>query len=161
MPTIHLIASITGNRSLGRKGELLFKISDDLKRFKALTLGHPIIMGRKTYESIGRPLPDRLNIVITRNREFTAHGTTVVSSFDEALEIAGQKDKHVFIIGGSEIYKEALPHAHILHLTLIDSNALGDVFFPEYETLFTNETFREEREDPKTKLKYTWVDLEK
>lgn len=158
---IHIIASLSNTRALGRHGKLLFPISEDLKRFKVLTTGHPIIMGRKTFESIGRALPDRTNIVVTRNTEFHAENTLVTHTLEEAFERAEDFDSDVFVIGGEQLYIDALPSADVLHLTLVDSNADGDVHFPEYGDQFTKETYREEKEDPKSNLKYVWLDLEK
>lgn len=125
-------------------------------------------MGRKTFESIGRPLPDRVNIVVTRNKDFAAAGVTIVHSLEEALRLTqtlaqdtpNNENLEVFIIGGGEIYKEALPFADKIYLTVVESDAEGDVFFPDYSE-FKKETFREERRDEKTGLKYTWTDLEK
>lgn len=164
LPQVSIIVSITQeSRAIGKKsGELLFRISDDLKRFKTLTTGHPIIMGRRTHESIGRPLPDRTNIVITRNLDYKTEGCVVVQSIEEALARAREVDNEkIFIIGGGEIYKQALPHTDKLYLTIVESDMSGDVFFPEYEKDFTKETYREERFDEKTGLKYAWVDLER
>ncbi|MFZ2484579.1 MAG: dihydrofolate reductase, partial [Minisyncoccia bacterium] len=111
-PKISIIVAITKtNNAIGRDtGELLFRISDDLKRFKSLTMGHPIIMGRKTYESIGKALPGRANIVITRNPEFKAEECIIASSIEEAIKKAGEIDTEVFVIGGGEIYRQALPY---------------------------------------------------
>ncbi len=159
MATIHLIAALGKNRAIGYKNDLLFKIPDDLKRFKALTTGHPIIMGRKTFESIGRALPNRTNIVITRNSEWKFEGVVTALSIDEALEKAASLDNDIFVIGGGEIYSQALPHADVLHLTLIESEQEGDVFFPAYESEFTKIISQEERNF--NGLKYSWVDLEK
>ncbi len=163
LPHVNIIVSITRkSRAIGKEtGELLFRISDDLKRFKELTMGHPIIMGRKTYESIGKPLPGRTSIIITRNQNFQAEGCIVVNSLEEAIQRGGQLDSEIFVIGGGEIYKQALPHVHKLYLTIVESDAEGDVFFPEYENDFKKETFHEERFDEKTGLKYVWVDLER
>lgn len=160
---ISVIVAVTkGSNAIGRDtGELLFRISDDLKRFKSLTMGHPIIMGRKTYESIGKPLPSRTNIVITRNPDFQAEGCVVVDSIEKAIEEGGKLDKEVFVIGGGEIYRQAFPYADKLHMTAVESDAEGNVFFPDWEKDFTKETFREERFDEKTGLKYTWLDLER
>lgn len=163
LPQVSIIVSITHkNRAIGKiSGELLFRISDDLKRFKALTTGHPIIMGRKTYESIGKPLPGRTSVIVTRNPDFSAEGCEVVNSIEEAIEKGGKIDSEVFIIGGGEIYKQALPYANKLYLTIVESDAKGDVFFPEYEKDFTKEISREDRIDEKTGLKYIWLTLEK
>lgn len=154
-----MIAALGKNRAIGYKNDLLFKISDDLKRFRALTTGHPIIMGRKTFESIGRALPNRTNIVITRNLEWSFEGVVTATSLYEALEKAGEIDQDVFVIGGGEIYAQALLKADILHLTLIESDQEGDVFFPPYETEFTKKIFEEKREFDG--LKYSWIDLTK
>lgn len=162
--------AIGRNRELGRKGKLLWHIPDDLKRFKQLTLGRPIIMGRKTFESIvgylGKPLPGRTSIVVTRNPkmiEIVSQSSDVLaaSSLEEAIEKARQFDsEEIHIGGGAEIYKQALPMIDKLYLTHIDAEAPdADTFFPEYEKEFTRETFRENREWNGTK--YTWIDFER
>jgi dihydrofolate reductase len=160
---LSLIAAIgKGNRALGKDNQLIWHIPEDLKRFKALTLGHPVIMGRKTWESLPekfRPLPGRQNIVITRQNDYHAEGAIVSNSLEDAI-ISAQKTEGVdelFIIGGGELYKEALPFANKLYLTLIDEEKEGDVFFPAFEDRFTKETFREEHENDG--LHYTWLDL--
>jgi len=161
-PKISIVVAVTKkDAAIGNGGKLLHHISDDLKRFKALTVGHPVIMGRKTFESIGRPLPDRTNFVITRNPDYKAANIITVHSLEEAIEKAGELDSEVFLVGGGEIYKEGLKYTDKLYLTLVDSDAAGDVFFPDWRKDFTKETFREERFDPQTGLKYTWVDLER
>ncbi|TSC84612.1 MAG: dihydrofolate reductase [Parcubacteria group bacterium Gr01-1014_17] len=173
-----IVAVGKNNRAIGKTGALLWRISDDLRRFKELTTGHPIIMGRKTFESIGKALPNRTNIVITRNPDFkharrggVAEGVIVASSLENAIGLARSdlesgkrsdlKDPEIFIIGGGEIYQQALPLADKLYLTLVESDAEGDTFFPDWRNDFTKEVFREERIDPKTGLKYVWVDLER
>ncbi len=161
-PKISLIAAMSKEkRALGFQNKLLFRISDDLKRFKNLTSGHPIIMGRKTFESIGRPLPNRTNIIVTRNADFKAEGCIVTTSLEEAIKKAGEIDNEIFVIGGGEIYKQALPITDKLYLTIVESDAEGDVFFPDWRESFTKETFCEERVDEPTGLKYTWLNLEK
>jgi dihydrofolate reductase len=171
-PKISIVVAVTRkDAAIGNGGKLLFRISDDLKRFKALTRGHPIIMGRKTFESIGRPLPERTNIIITRNPDYAVKGIIVVGSLEAAIAKAGELDTQAAIIGGGEIFKQALPLADKLHLTIVESDAKGDVFFPNWASPtgaspdwhmdFTKETFREERFDEKTGLKYMWVDLER
>lgn len=161
-PKVSIIVSITGkNRSIGNEGKLIAPISADLKRFKELTMGHPIIMGRKTFESIGRALPGRPNFVITRNPDFRSEGVTVCTSLPEAIEKAREKETaEIFIIGGGEIYTQALPFTDRIYLTIVKSGTEGDVFFPDYKE-FTKETFREERVDEKSGLAYNWVNLEK
>jgi dihydrofolate reductase len=147
--------------AIGKGPELLVRISDDLKRFKAITTGHTVIMGRKTYESIGRPLPNRTNIVISRNADFKPDGMIVCASLEEALKKSREIEKgEIFIIGGGEIYKQALPFTDKLYLTLFKTEKEGDVFFPDYSE-FTKETFREERVDEKTGIAYAWTDLER
>jgi dihydrofolate reductase len=164
--TISLIAAIgAGNRALGKDGQLLWQIPDDLKRFKAITSGHPVIMGRKTWESLPekfRPLPGRLNIVVTRQEGYEATGAEVCASLETALAMAqgthaAEGGMEVFVIGGGELYKEALTFADKLYLTLIDEEKEGDVFFPEYEQTFTKILFEESREY--NGLRYRWIDL--
>lgn len=149
------------NRVLGKDNSLLWRIPDDLKRFRALTLDHPLIMGRKTFESIGKPLPGRTNIVITRDPAWSFPGVIVAHSFEEALKLAKQQPggEEIHIGGGAEIYKQALPYVSKLNLTLVDDEKEGDSFFPEYAGEFTKKTFEEEREW--NGLKYRWVDLER
>lgn len=163
LPHVNIIVSVRHkSNAIGKRtGELLFRISDDLKRFKALTVGHPIIMGRKTYESIGKALPGRANIIVTRNQDFKAEECIVASSLDEAIEKAGKVDKEIFVIGGGEIYRQAFSKADRLYLTIVESDVKGDIFFPDWRNDFKKETFREERTDEKTGLKYSWVDLER
>ncbi|MEO8637969.1 MAG: dihydrofolate reductase [Candidatus Taylorbacteria bacterium] len=169
-PKISIVVAITRkNAAIGQGGKLLFRIPDDLKRFKAITRGHPIIMGRKTFESIGRPLPERENLVVTRNKDYHPEGVIVLHSIEEAIEKAREIEnqsgndngrREIFVIGGGEIYKEALPFVDKLYLTLVESDAEGDVFFPDHSD-FKKETFRENRSDLKTGLHYTWIDLER
>lgn len=153
------------NHVIGCKNELLWPISDDLKRFKSLTMGHPVIMGRKTFESIvariGKPLPGRTNIVITRDPDYSYEGAEVFGSLEAALARARELDQNeIFIGGGTEVYRQALPHVNKLYVTYIDDEKEGDSFFPPFESEFTKETFREERQTPEG-LRYTWVDLER
>lgn len=156
-PNVSIVVAITKNdRSIGKNGDLLFRISDDMKRFKSLTTGHTIVMGRKTYESIGRALPNRTNIVITRNSDFKAEGVVVCSNLEDALAKAGSEE--VFVIGGGEIYAQALPYASKLYLTLVDTDLHGDVFFPDYNE-FKTVLKQEGHTDEKTGLKYSWIDL--
>lgn len=125
-------------RVIGKKGGLPWYIPEELKRFKKITMGHPIIMGRKTHESIGRPLQGRTNIVITHEPKYTSPGCIIVHSLEEALRLSfdklriAQGSDEIFVIGGGEIYKQALPKANKLYLTYIDKEIAGDVFFPDY-----------------------------
>ena len=127
---ISLIVAVSENGVIGKNNELLWKLPDDLKRFKKLTIGHPIIMGRKTFDSIGKPLPGRTSIVITRNSDFKMDGIIVSHSFEEALKQAEiLESNEVFIIGGGEIYKQALPVADRLYVTEVETIIAGDAFF--------------------------------
>lgn len=141
MPRLTLIAAVARNGAIGRGNALLVHLSDDLKRFKRLTLGSPIVLGRKTFESIGRPLPGRRNIVVTRNAGWSAEGVDAVHSLDAALALAADAPD-VFVIGGGELYAQALPRADVLQLTEIDRDFDGDTFFPADRSGFV-ETARE------------------
>ena len=127
---ISLIVAASANNVIGAQGELPWRLSDDLRRFKEVTMGKPIVMGRKTWDSIGRPLPGRQNIVITRQDDFAAKGCDVVGSVDEALSAAGDAAE-VMIIGGSQVYALFLPRADRLYLTRVHAEIDGDAFFPE------------------------------
>lgn len=168
-PPIVIVVAIGKNRELGKDEKLLWHIPDDLKRFKQLTLGHPLIMGRKTFESIvqyvGKPLPGRTNIVVTRDPGYTRGceergltGVKVAHSLQDAIVIAkAENPTEVHIGGGAQLYAQALPLVSRLHLTLINASAEADTYFPEYAAQFPHETYREERDF--NGLKYTWVDL--
>jgi dihydrofolate reductase len=126
---ITLIAACSKNRVIGGDGKLLWHLPEDLKRFKSLTTGNPIVMGRKTYESIGKALPGRLNIILTKNRDFKADNCLIYNNIYDMLEIYQQSN--LFVIGGGEMYNMFLPHAKKIELTLIDKDFEGDTFFPE------------------------------
>jgi len=139
-PTISIIAAHDQSRGIGKDGQLPWNLPEDLKHFKKITTGHPIIMGRKTFDSIGRPLPGRTNIVITReNREIPE--VIVVNSLTEAINEAGELDNEVFIIGGGQIYEQAIQQADKLYLTIIEKTFPADTYFPNYEQF--NETLSE------------------
>jgi dihydrofolate reductase len=130
---ISIIAAVAENGVIGKDNALPWRLSSDLKRFKALTMGKPIIMGRKTYESIGKPLPGRTNIVVTRNRAFTAEGCMVVDSLEAAIDAANETGAdEAVVIGGSAIYQAALPLAQRLYLTEVAAACEGDTFFPDW-----------------------------
>ena len=126
---ISLIVAVSVNNVIGADGELPWHLPEDLKRFKAITMGKPMIMGRATFASIGRALPGRRNIVMTRNSDFEAAGCDVVSSMDEALAVAGSVDE-VMVIGGAEIYELFLPKADRIYLTRVHVDVQGDTCFP-------------------------------
>lgn len=162
---ISMIAAIGANRELGKGNDLLWKIPDDLKRFRELTKGHPVVMGRKTFESIlaiaGKPLPNRTNIVITRDLQWHSEGAFPVASIDEALSLAKLKpgSDEIFIIGGAQVYELGLPFADRLYLTLIEDSKEADTFFPEYEAWFKKKKFVGDGESDG--VKYSWVDFER
>jgi len=137
MPRISLIVAMARNRVIGRDGALPWHLPEDLRHFRELTMGKPIVMGRLTHESIGRPLPGRDNIVVSRNREWSVPGCEVVGSLDAALEraalLAGA-DGEVMIIGGARIYAAALPRAERIYLTRVEDDIDGDTRFPELDT---------------------------
>jgi dihydrofolate reductase len=158
-PRISIIAAIGRDRELGRENDLIWRIKPDLKRVKDLTMGHPLIMGRKTFESIGRPLPGRTNIVITR-AQMCIEGCLVFDSLQKALEAARAVDtEEIFIFGGASIYAEALPQVDRLYLTQIDARATdADVFFPDFSefTKIVDEEVHAEFTPP-----FTWRTLER
>ncbi|HEX5371128.1 MAG TPA: dihydrofolate reductase [Aquabacterium sp.] len=131
MPLI-LIAAVARNGAIGKDNALLWRLPEDLKFFKRTTLGCPVLMGRKTFESIGRPLPGRRNIVITRNTAWQHEGVDVAHSLDDALAQVGPQDR-IFVIGGGELYAQALPRADELILTEVDADFEGDTFFPPWD----------------------------
>lgn len=145
MPQCCLIAALARNRVIGRDNRLPWHLPDDLRHFKALTLGHPVLMGRKTYESIGRPLPGRVNIVVTRQPGWQAAGVQVAHSLAEALAQAADATQ-VFVIGGATLYVEALPLADVLYLTEIEQDVNGDSSFPDWPRTDFIETARETRQ---------------
>jgi dihydrofolate reductase len=130
---VTLIAALAANRTIGRDGQVPWRLPADLARFKRRTMGHPLIMGRKTFESIGsRPLPGRPIVVLTRDRSFAPPpGVLAASSVEEAIEIAAGPE--VFVAGGAEVYRSALPRADRLDLTFVDADVPGDTFFPEVD----------------------------
>ncbi|MDA8110327.1 MAG: dihydrofolate reductase [Betaproteobacteria bacterium] len=131
-PRICLIAAVASNGIIGAGGGLPWHLPEDLKRFKAMTLGHPVIMGRRTWESLGKPLPGRKNIVVTRRAGYAAAGASVACSLAEALALCAHAQV-AFVIGGGELYRAALPSADILALTEIHRDYEGDARFPEFD----------------------------
>ncbi len=128
-----IIAAYAQNRVIGKDNQLIWQLPSDLKYFKKLTTGHHIIMGRKTYLSIGKPLPERTTVVITRNQDFQAPGCIVVHSLEDALGVSETKDNEVFICGGASIYKQAIPYCDRMYITEIYQEFKGDAFFPEFD----------------------------
>lgn len=129
---VSLIVAMDRKRGIGINGKLPWHLSSDLRNFKSVTMGSALIMGRKTYESIGRPLPGREMIVISRNPAYQASGCTIMPSLDEALDFAHKRGDHeVFVIGGGEMFRQALPRADRIYLTLVDAETVADTYFPE------------------------------
>jgi dihydrofolate reductase len=155
---IKIIVAMSKNRVIGNNNELIWKLSSDLKRFKELTTGHPVVMGRKTYESIGRPLPNRRNIIITRNSEYEIEGCETVSSLEEALLLTGS---NCFIIGGGEIYKQSLELADKIYLTLVHHEFEGDTQFPELGTEWATIDTKDFTADEKNQYDYSFIEYER
>lgn len=128
---IILIAAMAENRVIGRGNDIPWHIPGEQKRFKEITMGHTLVMGRKTYESIGKPLPGRKNVIITRQKKYSALGCIVVESLPAAIT-ACANDQKVFIAGGGQVYEQALPLADEIHLTILHRQIEGDIFFPEF-----------------------------
>lgn len=131
-PIVSLVAAMAENRVIGRGGGLPWRLPDDLKHFKRLTVDHTVIMGRKTFDEIKRPLANRRNVVISRNPAFRPPGVTVVPSLAEAVAL-GATEREVFVIGGGEIYRQALPLADRIYLTVVHAEVEGDTWFPTFE----------------------------
>ena len=132
--TWSLIVAVAENMVIGRKGQLPWRLSADLRRFKKLTMGHAIVMGRKTYESIGRPLPGRQMFVVTRQRDYIAAGAQICNSLDEARKAVEESgDEEAFIIGGAELYRQAIPFVDRIYVTVVHDEYEGDAYFPEID----------------------------
>lgn len=163
MPTIALIVAVADNGVIGRNGQLPWQLPLDLKHFKQLSLGHPILMGRRTFESIGRPLPGRTNVVVTRQPDWSAPGCEVVHSLAQGLEVAATKPSGelICVIGGGEIYQAALPAADIVYLTEVHHAVPdGDAFFPTLPPAEWREEARERHEaDDKHAFPFSFVTL--
>ena len=159
MTALALIAAVARNGVIGGGNALPWRLPADLKHFRALTTGHSVIMGRKTWESIGRPLPGRQNIVVTRQADYAANGAIVKSSLDEALRAATMPDP-VFCIGGGELYALAMPRATTFHCTQIDRDFAGETRFPEFDRSSWRETARDEHIAPEG-FTYAFVTYER
>lgn len=155
-PVLSLIAAVAENGVIGNDNALPWHLPDDLKRFKAITMGHPVIMGRKTYESIGRPLPGRRNIVISRNPEYMADGCETATSLPAAIAACSGASDEVFVIGGAQIYAEAMPQARRLYLTEIRRAFEGNARFPAVDSTQWREVSRERFQTPEG-LKYDFA----
>ncbi|WP_299060182.1 dihydrofolate reductase [uncultured Polaribacter sp.] len=160
---ITIIAAIAKNNALGKDNDLIWHLPADLKRFKNVTTGHPILMGRNTFESIGKPLPNRTTIIITRNKEYFKDGCLIANSLEEAIKLA-ENNEDIFIIGGAQIYKEAIEKDLVeqLDITQVHKEFEADVFFPEIDLNIWKETNREDfKADEKNKFDYSFVSFQK
>lgn len=149
-PRISVIAAMAANRVIGQNNRLPWHLPEDLQHFKALTMGHHIVMGRKTYASIGKPLPGRTTVIVTRNMDYAVPGSIAVNSIDAAVA-ACHGDSEIFFVGGAEIYAQALPIADRLYLTEIKRDFPGDAFFPAFDPADWREVSREKhvsRDEP-------------
>lgn len=156
---IILIAAIAENYALGKDNDLIWHLPADLKRFKKVTTGYPIIMGRNTFESIGKPLPNRTTVIVTRNKQYTHEGCLVAHSLANAIDLVKKFEK-IFIIGGAQIYKEAIDNQLVdqLDITLVHGSFEADVFFPEIDSNIWEETSREKNNiDEKNKYNYSFI----
>jgi len=159
--TVSIIVAVANNGVIGRDNDLPWRLSEDLKHFKRTTLGKPVIMGRRTYESVGKPLPGRKNIVVTRDASYTAEGCEVAHSIQEAIGKAGDVEE-VMILGGGQLYKVALPMTDRIYLTQVDAEVAGDTRFPELDWSEWNEVSRwEHPADEKNDHACTFLVLEK
>lgn len=157
-PTISIISAIAKNRAIGKNNQLLWDIPEDLAHFKEKTLGHPVIMGERTYHSIGRPLPQRANIVLSDKPDLKIDGVHIAHSLEEAFALAASFDKEeIFVIGGGMVYKSALPYADKLYLTFVEGEYDADVFFPEYDKLFTKVIHTESHDN--SQHQFSFVEL--
>ena len=157
---ISLIAAFAEEGVIGKDGKIPWTLKEDLKHFRKKTEGCSVVMGRKTYESIGRPLPNRLNIVMTNNPKMLK-GVKEVSNRKEALEIASTYSNEVFIIGGEKIYEEFLPMATKMYLTKIDIKTKGDAFFPKWNVNDWEELSRQDKEDLNQNIKYCFLEYKR
>jgi len=158
---LELVVAVAENDVIGRGNRLPWRLSADLRRFKSLTLGKHVLMGRKTYESIGKALPGRINLILTRSAEFVAADCTAVGTLDEARIAAGESA--LMVIGGAEVYRQCLPSAIRIHLTLVHTRIEdGDTFFADWRGTDWRESFRERHEaDEKNDFPYSFVTLER
>jgi len=158
---ISIVVAMDANGVIGRDNELPWHLPADLQHFKKTTMGKPILMGRKTWESIGRPLPGRTNIVITRDSDYQADGCVVVNSIDAAMAAAAEQDE-VMVIGGAEFYRQVLPRADTLYLTRIHASFDGDTVFPELNAADWREVERSDQSaDEKNPHDYSFIRLER
>lgn len=155
---INIVVAKASNNVIGAKNDLIWHLPNDLKHFKSITSGHPIIMGRKTFESLGRPLPNRTNIVVTRDQNWNAEGIEIASSLAKAIESAKKIDDDIYIIGGGNIYKQAMEFTDVLYITEVHHEFDGDTYFPEIDSDEWEEVERQDfKKDEKHPYAYSFV----
>ena len=158
---VTIIAAVSDNYVLGKNNQLIWHLPEDLKRFKRITAGHSVIMGRKTFESLKGPLPKRRNIIVTRNKNYRIENCEVVHSLEEALKIT-QEDENPFILGGAQIYEQALDFADFMDLTWVHHHFDGDAFFPKFDKSIWREIEREaHKKDESNPYDYSFVRYKK
>ena len=160
---ITIIAAISKNNALGKDNDLIWHLPADLKRFKKVTSGHYILMGRNTFESIGKPLPNRTSVIITRNTDYNKDGCLIANSIEQALKLS-KKQETVFIIGGAQVYKQAIDRDLVdqLDITLVHEEFDADVFFPEIDPMIWKEVSRENfMADEKNKYDFSFISYQK
>ena len=157
---ISLIVAMASNRIIGNQGQMPWHLSADLKKFKKITTGFPVVMGRKTYQSIGRPLPNRTNIIISRDADYAPDGCLVFNDLNNAVSYACQLAEQVFVIGGSTLYEALLPVAQTLYITQIHQDFAGDTWFPAFDGNDWQEVAREDiHDDPGVAFDYSFLQL--
>jgi dihydrofolate reductase len=159
---ISLIVAMSSNRAIGLDGQMPWHLSADLKRFKQITMGHPIIMGRKTFDAIGKPLPGRTNIIVSRNPSYKPEGCIAVDNVEAAINHGCRLSDEVFVIGGATLYEATLPLADTLYITQINQEFKGDTFFPDVDSNHWIEVEREDVvDDAKVGFTYSFLKLQK
>lgn len=155
---LSIICALAKDRAIGKDNRLLWHIPEDLKRFKKLTMGHPVIMGQKTFDSIGKPLPGRINIVLNRDENKKISGVIIAHSIQEAIDLAQKKDdKEIFIIGGGSVYTQTINLADKLYLTLVEGDYEADTYFPDYSDF----VIISKKYNQSGKYKYHFLELER
>ncbi|WP_449536640.1 dihydrofolate reductase [Ferdinandcohnia sp. Marseille-Q9671] len=159
---ISLLLAMDKNQLIGKDNDLPWRLPADLAYFKRVTMGHPIIMGRKTYDSIGRPLPGRENIIVTRDKTYHAEGCKVIHSIEEIVTLSENTEQELFVIGGAEIFKEILPYSDRLYITEIEEEFEGDTYFPAFDKADWKVISKEKGiKDEKNQYDYTFLVYEK
>ena len=157
---IAIIVAVAENNVIGKDNQLIWHLPADLRHFKQKTMGHPMIMGRKTFEAIGKPLPGRTTIIVTRQTDFKVEGCLVVHSVEEAIAKGKELDEQISVVGGAEIYKQALPFVDTIYLTRVHHTFEGDTYFPELQDEDWEQVSEEYHEpDEKNNYSYTFLEL--